>query len=499
MQSLTRRYVYVLALLSLCALPGCEVYSQSAATRFDIILAGGRVMNPESGLDAVRYVGIQGDRISEISTQPLEGTTIVDVRGLVVAPGFIDLHAHGQTNEANEFQVHDGVTTALELEGGMPFVGAFIRSRAGKALINFGATAGHGMLRTTVMPEFQEIGNRLRAELESRPFGDADYLALMKGAYERLGLEGLARLKESFESGLREGALGIGMEHQYFPGATHEEIYRVFEMAEGWEVPIFTHVRAMRIDAMQEVIANAAATGASLHIVHVNSMSLGALPTVLELIAGAQQRGLDVTTEAYPYTAASTFLQSAIFDEGWRERMQISYRDLQWQDTGERLTQETFETYREKGGVVIIHMMKPEWIELAMRTPFVMIGSDGMPYAPGAHPRGAGTFSRVLGRYVREQGVLTLMEALRKMTLMPARRLEGIAPSMKNKGRIKVGADADITVFDPDKILDTATFENGLSFSQGIEHVLVHGTFVVREGKTVPGAQPGRPVLGRYR
>jgi dihydroorotase len=456
-------------------------------------------MDPESGLDAVRYVGIRGDRISEISPQPLEGTTVVDVRGLVVAPGFIDLHAHGQTNEANEFQVHDGVTTALELETGLPFVGAFIRSREGKALINFGATVGHGMLRTAVMSEFEEIGNRIRAELETRPFDfNDDYLALMKGAYEGLGTDGLARLKANLEFGLRKGALGIGMEHQYFPGATREEIYRVFQWAEGWAVPIFTHVRAMGIDAMQEVIANAAATGASLHIVHVNSMSLGELPTVLELIAGARQKGLDVTTEAYPYTAASTFLQSAIFDEGWQERLQISFEDVQWQDTGERLTKETFEAYREKGGIVIIHMMKPEWIELAMSTPFVMVASDGMPYAPGAHPRGAGTFSRVLGRYVREQGVLTLMEALRKMTLMPARRVEGIAPSMKNKGRIKVGAGADITVFDPETILDTATFEKGLSFSKGIEHVVVNGTFVVREGKTVPGAQPGRAVLGHY-
>ena len=382
MRRLTRRYFFTLSLVGLCVFPARGLCSQSPPTQFDIVLAGGRVMDPESGLDAVRYVGIRGDRISEISAQPLEGVTVLDVRGLVVAPGFIDLHAHGQTNEANEFQVHDGVTTALELEGGMPFVGAFIRSREGKALINFGASVGHGMVRTTVMPEFEALANKVRRELGNRLFEDADYLALMKGAYEPLGLEGLSRLKEKLELGLREGALGIGMEHQYFPGATREEVYRVFEMAGDWEVPIFTHVRAMRIDAMQEVIANAAATGASLHIVHVNSMSLWELPTVLELIAGAQQRGLDVTTEAYPYTAASTFLQSAIFDEGWRERLQISYEDLQWQDTGERLNKEAFETYREKGGVVIIHMMKPEWIELAMSTPFVMVGSDGMPMRP---------------------------------------------------------------------------------------------------------------------
>lgn len=199
-------------------------------------------------------------------------------------------------------------------------------------------------------------------------------------------------------------------------------------MAERWRAPIFTHVRAMNVDAMQEMIANAAATGAALHIVHVNSMSLGALPLVLDLIESARKRGIDITTEAYPYTAASTYVESTIFDDGWQERLGISYGDLQWVASGERLTRETFDAYRKKGGVVIIHLMKPEWIRLAMAAPFVMVASDGMPYSPGAHPRSAGTFSRVLGVYVREQKVLPLMLALAKMTLMPARRLEAIAP-----------------------------------------------------------------------
>ena len=184
-----RLILYVNALIlaglwALYVLLASEAHSQSPPTRFDIVLAGGRVMDPESGLDAVRYVGIRGDRISEISAQPLEGKTVVDVRGLVVAPGFIDLHAHGQTNEANEFQVHDGVTTALELETGMPFVGAFLRSREGKALINFGATVGHGMLRTAVMPEFESDVKRVRTELESRLFEDADYLAFFQRVSE---------------------------------------------------------------------------------------------------------------------------------------------------------------------------------------------------------------------------------------------------------------------------------------------------------------------------
>jgi N-acyl-D-aspartate/D-glutamate deacylase len=246
------------------------------------------------------------------------------------------------------------------------------------------------------------------------------------------------------------------------------------------------------------VIADAAATGVSLHIVHVNSMSMGSLPFVLDLIESARKQGVDVTTEAYPYTAASTFLESTIFDDGWQERLGISYGELQWEKTGERLTQETFERYRKQGGTVIMHFMKPEWISRAMASPLVMIASDGMPYAPGAHPRSAGTFSRVLGVYVREQKVLPLMDALAKMTIMPARRLEAIAPQMKNKGRLRVGADADITVFDPEHVIDTATFEKGLSFSAGIDHVLVNGVAVVTDGRTVPNAFPGRAVRGSY-
>ncbi len=469
----------------------------------DVVLAGGRVIDPESGLDAVRHVGLRGDRIVAVSEKGLEarlrpGGTRIDAAGLVVAPGFIDLHAHGQSARANEFQVHDGVTTALELEGGAPQVARWLASRAGKARAHYGVSVSHGDARTLVLPG---IGERARAELLAVT-GDFDSYqaapgsALLAGLRETLPDDRLGALREALEQGLREGGLGIGMAHQYYPGADRREIFRVFQFAAEKRVPIFTHVRSMGLDAMQEVVANAAATGASLHIVHVNSMSLGQLPLVLDLIGGAQRRGLDVTTEAYPYTAGSTGIESAIFDDGWRERMGIDYGDVQWQATRERLTAESFARYRRQGGIVILHSMKEEMIDLAMRTPFVMVASDGMPYAKGAHPRSAGTFSRVLARYVRERGVVSLPEALGKMTLMPARRLEGVAPTMKNKGRLREGADADVTVFDPATVRDTATFEADLSFSEGIKHVLVAGSFVVRDGVTVEGAFPGRAISG---
>jgi N-acyl-D-aspartate/D-glutamate deacylase len=216
------------------------------------------------------------------------------------------------------------------------------------------------------------------------------------------------------------------------------------------------------------------------------------------MIESARARGLDITTEAYPYTAASTGLGSAFFDPGWQERYGITYGDLQSQDTGERLNADTFTRLREEKAIVIAHMMRPEWISHALSSPLVMVASDGMPFAPKAHPRSAGTFSRWLGRYVREQQVMPLMPALAKITSMPAQRLEVVAPQMRRKGRLQVGCDADITVFDADRIVDNATFEEGLAFSTGVQHVLVNGSFVVRDGRTVEGARPGRAILGRY-
>jgi len=469
--------------------PAILLASALNAQPYDLVLAGGRVMDPESGLDAIRHIGIRAGKIAAISEQPLTGNILLRVNNRVVAPGFIDLHSHGQTNEANEFQAHDGVTTALELEVGVPAVGAYLKTREHRSILNFGATASHGAMRTMAMREFAAEASAWRNSADR-------WLEIgMKGRYRQVtDPEEYTTLAATIERGLREGGLGIGVAHQYYPGATREEIFRVFQMAQRFKVPIFTHVRSMGIDAMQEVIADAAATGVPLHIVHINSMSLGALPAVLDLIEAARKQGLDITTEAYPYTAASTMLESTMFDDGWQERLSISYNDLQWVKTGERLTAESFQRYRQEGGQVIMHLMKPEWIRRAMASPMVMIASDGMPYAPGAHPRSAGTFSRVLGYYVREEKALTLMEALTKMTIMPARRLEPISPQMKNKGRIRIGADADITVFDPNHIRDTATFEKGLSFSAGIDHVLVNGTAVVLNGKTVPGAYPGTAI-----
>jgi dihydroorotase len=248
------------------------------------------------------------------------------------------------------------------------------------------------------------------------------------------------------------------------------------------------------VDAVQEVLADAAATSAGLHIVHITSMAFRQTPLCLTMIHGARAHGVDVTTEAYPYTAGMTNLETAIFDRGWQERLGISFPDLQWVATGERLTAETFERYRKQGGAVILHSIPENVVREAMADPAVMIASDGWIVNGKGHPRGAGTYARVLGRYVREEHVLSWMDAIRKMSLLPAQRLEAVSPRMRNKGRIRAGADADITVFDPQTVTDRATYENPDRYSTGIPYVLVNGVAVVRGGKLVEGIYPGQPV-----
>jgi dihydroorotase len=222
-------------------------------------------------------------------------------------------------------------------------------------------------------------------------------------------------------------------------------------------------------------------------------MALGQASLALSMIAGAKQHGLDVTTEAYSYTAGMTDLSSAIFNPGWQEHQGgISYHDLQWAATGERLTKETFERYRRQGGMVAIHSIPEAAVKLAMADPSVMIASDGILEEGKGHPRAAGCYARVLGRYVRDQKALSLMDALRKMTLLPAQRLK-----LETKGRIRPGADADLTIFDPARVSDRATFENPAQYSDGIPYVLVNGVLVVRNGQFVENVAPGRGIKRR--
>jgi len=477
-----------------------NLVSGQTTPKYDIVINGGRVIDPETKLDAIKNVGILNNHIAEITSDPLFGKQTIDASGLIVAPGFIDLHVHGRSNKEQEYQLHDGLTTALELEWGIEFLKEWYESRRSKALINYGASVCWPFERFKAMEGNEDDVNTLyQSNHEGESKIETPFNIIGPSYTKGLSMEETSKMLSNIRSSLDDGGIGIGVPIGYLPKSDSAEMFQVYKLAGQLDALVFSHVREPNIISIQEVIADAVLTGAPLHIVHINSMALGQIQLSLDLVNSANENGFDITTELYPYTAASTLLQSAIFNDGWQDRLGIDYGDLQWVATGERLTVETYNMYRETGGTVIIHMMKPEWINIGIAAPGVIIASDGMPYAPLAHPRTAGTFSRVLGKYVREDKVIDLNTAIEKMTLLPARRLEGIAPMMRFKGRMQIGADADITIFNPNKVIDKATFEKGLAFSEGIEYVIVNGLCVLKNGKTVKDVFPGQPIYGKFK
>jgi N-acyl-D-aspartate/D-glutamate deacylase len=373
----------------------------------------------------------------------------------------------------------DGVTTALELEVGVSPASEWYKAREGRSLIHFGASAGHIPARMAVM---KDTGSLLPRDAAMNRAATTDEQKAIETVVQR---------------DLDEGGLGMGMGITYTPTATPDEILHLFSLAAKFARPVFVHMRGGNVVAsLQEVITDAAVSGAPLHIVHINSAATAKTPLALQMIEGARARGLDVTTEAYPYTASMTEIASAAY-AGWDQRDAAYFARLLWPATGERLTRESFERYRKQGGFVIQFGNTEEMVRAAIAHPLVMIASDGIIENGKGHPRGAGTFARVLGRYVRDEKALTLMDAVRKSSLMPARRLESMSPAMRQKGRLAVGADADIAVFDPAHVIDTATFENAAQYSEGFRYVLVDGTFVVRDGKLQNGVVPGQAIRAR--
>jgi dihydroorotase len=463
----------------------CTRNPSSNVKDYDIVILNGRVIDPESKLDATRNIGIKEGSVKIVTVKPIKGKTTIDARGLVVAPGFIDMHQHGQDKENYTYKVLDGVTTVLELEMGTADVDRWYSEREGRTFVNFGVSIGHVPLRMEIMHDPGGFA----------PVSDAVYRS---ASDSEIGM-----LKDGIEHGLNRGALGVGFGLMYTPAASRWEVLEMFRIAGRAKAPCYVHMRYAGlkepnncIAALEEIISASAITGAPLHVVHITSLGFSYTPRMLQMIKEARSRAIDITVECYPYTATQTTIESAVYNEGWQESFGISYSDLQWAATGERLTAESFAKYRKTGGMVIAHSISEDIVKSTVADSIVIIASDGMLEGGKGHPRGTGTFSRVLGKYVREEKCLELSEGLRKITLMPAQRLESIAPAFKNKGRICAGADADITIFDPEQIIDQATYEEPAKYSKGISYVLVNGTIVVYNGQLQDGIFPGKAVRG---
>lgn len=484
---------------------------------WDIVLRGGRVIDPESGLDAVRDIAVAQDRVAEIGDGLRPARAELDIAGLVVTAGFVDLHSHVNGIAGLRLQALDGVTTALELEAGITPVGAAYQSAAAQGRpVNYGFATSWALARMEAVAGIPLDGQlttflaNIASPAWQRPAAAAEITAM------------LTRLSAD----LADGALGIGVLVGYAPTASPAEYLRVAGLAAEAGVPTFTHARDMIemvphavIDGAEEIVRAAGETGAHMHYCHVNSTSQRHIDRVLDLVGRAQAAGARVSTEAYPYGSGMTGIGAAFLAPERLSERGLSPSSLTYAPTGERVANEArLRELRQTdpGGLVIIELLDendPADRQLLMRSltfPGAVVASDAMPLtwtgpAPDprtwplpetaiTHPRTAGTFSRALRLLTRDGGPLSLAQALSKCSLQPARLLQDRVPAMRRKGRLQAGSDADIVVLDPATISDQASYTNSTRPSTGIRHVLVNGILVVRDGDIVAGAQPGRPV-----
>jgi len=490
-------------------------------TDFDVAILNGRVMDPETGYDATANVGVKDGRIAVITNEAIEGRQTIDATGHIVAPGFIDLHAHGQNIGDYRMQAMQGVTTMLELESGVLPISDWYAAQAAKRLpLNYGAASAWTYARIATFTG-------------SEPEATAEYFQEAQGRsdwkMEIATPEQQAEILRLVEQGLDEGALGIGINAGYAPGYGQKEYFALAELAAERDVATFTHVRyasnlepQSSFEAVKELIGNAAITGAHMHLCHVNSTALKDIDSILPLIDDAKERGINLTVGAYPWGAASTVVGAAMFSgDGWRERMGATAENFQLGT--ERMTEAQLADYQQNspGTFIVWHFLdESDADDLAMLDesvlhPDVLIESDEMfwmfmddqgqvenyegeawplPAETFSHPRSNGTFAKVLRSYVRERGLLTMQEALRKMTLMPAQTLEDFVPQMKKKGRMQVGMDADIVVFDPETISDVGTYQEPNQPAVGVQTLLVNGEQVVAQGELIVDADPGQPI-----
>lgn len=496
-----------------------------------ILFVGGRVIDPETGLDAVRDVLVRAGRIEAVAAPrelPAAGAEVRDVRGLVVAPGFIDLHSHTNSLAGQWLQLYDGVTTALELEiGAVPVSAAAAGAGREGRSAHFGFSASWAVARMQVLGGVRPRGG----------FGDfQDHVADSEWQRPATRQE-IAAILAVLDEQLHDGGIGIGVAAGYAPYFGPDEYEAVATLARQRGVPVFTHARdltAVRpdtpIDGAEEIVRAARRTGARMHFCHLHSSSARHIPRVLDLVGQAQADGAPVSVEAYPYGAGMTTIGAAFLDADGLARRGLQVTDLVHAASGERIMDiDRLEQLRraDPGALVLMdNLYEDRPADFAMmlsvlRHPGAMIASDAMPLtysrnstvsqsvAPApecppawpiagdarTHPRTAGTFTKAIRLLHRGAGE-ALISVIERATVGPARLLEGAVPGMKRKGRVQAGCDADLIAFDPATVTDTATYRHSTSPASGMQFVVVGGELVIDGGTLDTGARSGRQVAG---
>ncbi|GAB3157808.1 amidohydrolase family protein [Amycolatopsis stemonae] len=487
------------------------------------LLRGGRVVDPGTGFDGIADVLLDGGLVAAAGVGiEAPDATVVDVRGLVVGPGFVDLHSHVHSIAGQRLQAMDGVTTALDLEAGlMPIERAYAEAAAAGRPLHYGFSASWGAARAQVLADIAPdasiagglavLGNP-RWQRSSTPTELAAWLALLEGELAR-------------------GALGIGILMGYAPATEPGEFMAVAHLAAQAGVPTYTHVRelvevdpATPVDGSVEIVAAAGETGAAMHHCHVNSTSGHHIDRVLATLDTARREGSRVTVEAYPYGAGSTAVGAAFIEPDRLRLKGLRPSSVVILETGERVADEgrLRQVRQEDPGTPCILEFLDETdprdrglLHQALAFPDSVVASDAMPVywkdgrtettewplpAGGTtHPRTAGTFAKTLRLMVREAGVWSWLEAFRRCSYLPSRLLDDVAPAARGKGHLAAGADADVVVLDPARITDTATYTDPTRPSVGVRHLYVGGVPVVSEGDLNTDALPGKPLRGEPR
>ncbi len=444
---------------------------------FDVVITGGRVMDPDTGFDGLAEVGIDGDTVTAISIEPLNGAVSINATGRVVAPGFIDLLSYEPNSFGIWLKLADGVTTNLAMHGVNNYAEAFFRRYENQTPIHYGGAFHHHFMR----------GFDVKAGIESE----------LTGAQ-------LQKLDELTRENLAQGFAGISFSPEYSPGTTTAEMEQLAALAAEYGHVCFFHARhsdpnppGTSLEAIDEVLAIGRRVGVPVHIEHLSSTGgTFVMAEALDRINQSRSDGVDATACLYPYNFWGTFLGSNRFAPGWQERYQLAENDLQVAGTDQRLSVGSFAQAVRDNKLVAVHGSIPEdEVRLALQEPWSIVASDAIPTVElNNHPRGAGTFARTIGHYVRELGVLDLMSGLAKITIGPARRVETMIPAMATKGRLRRGADADIVVFDPLTIGDRSTIADPGAPSVGFDWVLVGGEAALRDGEVDRTVLAGKPL-----
>ncbi len=480
------------------------------AQDYDLVITGGRVIDPETLYDDVANVGIKDGRIAAITKEKISGRETVKAKGMVVAPGFIDTHFHFQMPAGYSLGLRDGLTSSMDFELGCAgsYMADWYEARAGVTQANYGCAVSHELARAMVID-----GSDGADYLSQGPIAALTTRNKTGWSVTRPTLEQGNAILEEIDKGLQAGAPGIGVTVGYMrDGVSSREMYEVQKVGARYGRPTGAHTRytlgtdTTENNGAQELVANALALDAPAIVLHFNN---DGWQLAHEMITNLQEQGHNIWGEVYPYAAGSTTINASFLEpESWVDDLGHRYEDTMLDpETNEFYTLETYkETVASDPSTLIVIFKQPEenepkWLTLkgvtvasdaTVATPYDAPWDFPMEKLGGTHPRTAGTRAKTI-RLGRENDI-PMMQLISILSYNAAKHLGDTGLTfMQERGRIQTGMVADIVVFDPETFTDNSTYEKGAIPSTGMEAVIVNGEIVVRDDKLLP-VFPGQPV-----